>query len=245
MTQAITGPRFTAGPTTSSGAGTTTGTGSAELGKSEFLKLLITQLRYQDPINPSKPEEFASQLAQFTSLERMQNIEDILSGQTDTTALTTLALKADLGASFIGRQVLAAGETLAVGSDGKATATIDVGTGGGKTKVTVYDADGKEVLSKDMGFRAAGRQVLTLGSLPPGKYTYKVTATSLAGSDVPVQTYTAGIVDGVSFQGGTVILKAGTLTFPLDNVVEVEQAPAGAAALAAASRARIIPSPTE
>ena len=111
--------------------------------------------------------------------------------------------------------------------------------------MTVYDADGKEVLSKDMGFRTAGRQVLALGSLPPGKYTYKVTATSLAGSDVPVQTYTAGIVDGVSFQGGTVILKAGTLTFPLDNVVEVEQAPAGAAALAAASRARIIPSPTE
>ena len=82
-------------------------------------------------------------------------------------------------------------------------------------------------------------------ALPAGTYTYKVTATSLAGSDVPVQTYTAGIVDGVSFQGGTVILKSGTLTFPLDNVVEVEQAPAGAAALAAASSARIIPSPTE
>ncbi len=244
MASMITGPRFSAGPTADPSA-TGGGKGSQELGKDEFLRLLITQLRYQDPINPSKPEEFASQLAQFTSLERMQNIEDLLASQGEADALATLALKADLGASFIGRKVLAAGDALSVGSDGKATATIDVGTGGGKTTVTVYDASGKEVLTRELGFRSAGRQVLDLGSLPSGKYTYSVTVTGAAGSDVPVQTYTAGIVDGVSFQGGGVILKSGSLTFPLDNVVEVEQAPAGAAALATVRQARIIPSPTE
>jgi flagellar basal-body rod modification protein FlgD len=244
MATTIAAARFSAGPTTD-GTSTREAKGSQDLGKDEFLRLLITQLRYQDPINPSKPEEFASQLAQFTSLERMQNIEDILAGQSESNALTTLAMKADLGASFIGRQVLAAGDTLSVGEDGKAVATVDVGSGGGKTTVTVYDESGKEVLSKEMGFRSGGRQVLTLGTLPKGSYSYKVTATSTSGAEVPVQTYTAGIVDGVSFQGGTIILKSGTLTFPLDNVVEVERAPAGAAALAAVSNARIIPSPTE
>lgn len=245
MTDAIAGPRFPAGPTQTTTTGGATGKGSTQLGKNEFLTLLITQLRYQDPINPSKPEEFASQLAQFTSLERMQNIEDILTSQSGTDALTTLAAKANLGASFIGRQVLAAGNTLEVTADGPATATVDLGTGGGKTSVTVYDESGKEVLTRNIGFRSAGRQELALGDLPAGTYTYAVTCTSATGSDTPVQTYTTGIVDGVSFTGGTVVLKAGSLTFPLDNVVEVEQASAGTAALAAMSRARIIPSPTE
>ena len=104
------GPRGTAAPSTPTPA--PTGTGKAELGKSDFLQLLITQLRYQDPINPSKPEEFAAQLAQFTSLERMQNIESLLQSQGDASALSTLAMKADLGASFIGRQVLAAGNRI-------------------------------------------------------------------------------------------------------------------------------------
>ena len=48
--------------------------GSSELGKEEFLKLLTTQLTYQDPLNPQSDNEFIAQLAQFSSLEQMQNL---------------------------------------------------------------------------------------------------------------------------------------------------------------------------
>ena len=48
--------------------------GSSELGKTEFLKLLTTQLSYQDPLNPQSDQEFIAQLAQFSSLEQMQNL---------------------------------------------------------------------------------------------------------------------------------------------------------------------------
>jgi flagellar basal-body rod modification protein FlgD len=244
MTTPVTqGPIGPAAPTPV--ATTPTGTGKADLGKDDFLKLLITQLRYQDPINPADPEQFASQLAQFSSLEGLQNIQDLLTQQASGNSLTTLMLKADLGASFIGRSVIAAGNQITQTADGPATATVDVGTGGGKVHVSVLDASGKEVLSEDLGFKDAGRQTLELGDLPAGDYTYSVTATGLGGDDVPVQTYTSGVVDGVSFQNGTVILRAGSLTFPLDNVVEVEPAPAGAAALAAVSGARIISSSKE
>ncbi|NMB42694.1 MAG: flagellar hook capping protein [Clostridiales bacterium] len=48
--------------------------GTSSLGKDAFLQLLVTQLRYQDPLNPSSDTEFIAQLAGFSQLEAMQNL---------------------------------------------------------------------------------------------------------------------------------------------------------------------------
>ena len=47
---------------------------SSELNKDTFLKLLVTQMQNQDPLNPMEDREFISQMAQFSSLEQMQNL---------------------------------------------------------------------------------------------------------------------------------------------------------------------------
>lgn len=240
------GPRTPALPTVPTSP--PDGKGKSELGKDDFLKLLMAQLKHQDPLSPQDPSQFSSQLAQFSSLESMQNIEKVLQDQIDAGQYTTMAQKATLGASFIGKEVLVAGNALEVTAKGPAEVTVDIGTGGGKTKLEIFDKDGKKVASKDLGWQDAGRQTLTTDDLPPGEYTYKVTCTGAKDSTIPVQTYSRGVVDGLTFQNGSVILRSGKLTFPLDYVVEVEKSAtsnASAAAIAAVTGARIIPSNTE
>ena len=57
----------------------------SELGKEEFLQLLVTQMKYQDPLEPTDNTEYVSQLAQFSELEQMQNLNSTTS---NTSAFT-------------------------------------------------------------------------------------------------------------------------------------------------------------
>ena len=66
---------FDIAPSTVTGSNSST----SVLGKDEFLNLLVTQMRYQDPLEPSSDTEFISQMAQFSSLEQMQNLNNTFS----------------------------------------------------------------------------------------------------------------------------------------------------------------------
>uniref|UniRef100_A0A831TJX1 Basal-body rod modification protein FlgD n=1 Tax=Thermorudis peleae TaxID=1382356 RepID=A0A831TJX1_9BACT len=72
--------------------------GPQELGKQEFLMLLVAQLRNQDPLNPIQDREFIAQLAQLNALEQMQKVNETLSAMAELTTLGQVA-------SFIGKQV--------------------------------------------------------------------------------------------------------------------------------------------
>lgn len=56
--------------------------GKNDLGKDAFLQLLVTQMQNQDPLNPSSDTEYISQLAQFSSLEEMENLNSVMANQT-------------------------------------------------------------------------------------------------------------------------------------------------------------------
>jgi len=89
----------------------------AILGKDDFLKLLITQLNYQDPMNPIQSTEFASQLAQFSSVEQLYNINSNLLKSIDASYATNRSITNALVANLIGKRVTVYGDSLRLESE--------------------------------------------------------------------------------------------------------------------------------
>lgn len=87
-----------------------------ELGKDSFMKLLVSQLQNQDPINPQSNEDFIAQLAQFSSLEQMENLNDSFLGLAILQQSNALMSQLTEGSTLIGQNVTytdpATGETL-------------------------------------------------------------------------------------------------------------------------------------
>jgi flagellar basal-body rod modification protein FlgD len=83
----------------------------ATLHKDDFLTLLITQLQHQDPIEPMKDQEFATQLAQFSSLEAIQNLSGRFDQFLEVQLYTTAMGQFNQAAGLIGKTVDLAGDT--------------------------------------------------------------------------------------------------------------------------------------
>jgi flagellar basal-body rod modification protein FlgD len=213
-------------PTTAAGAaGSAFGTGRTGIGRNEFLKLLVTQLRNQDPLSPLQPHEFAAQLAQFSSVEQLTQLNEAMGQQLQDGQLSLMMSKTAFSAALIGRGVVAAGHQVVVPATGRGHIRVEVGGTGGHAVLTLRDAAGRDVATRDLGSLPPGRQTLELpGDLPAGTYSYELKVTGSKDAAVPVQTYTTGIVDGVSFRDGAIVLKIGAIEIMVDDLVEIESA---------------------
>ncbi len=196
-----------------------------ELDKDSFLELLVTQLRNQDPTSPLEPYEFAAQLAQFTSVEQLTQLNDAMASQEASLQMATVLGKTSFSAALIGRHVLAGGNQVTIPESGSGRVVVDVGARGGQAKLRLLDAGGREVATRDLGAVSSGRQTLALpDGLPPGTYRYEITVTDSQGGSVAVTTYTSGIVDGVLYEDSDIVLRIGAMKVPLDSLAEVEAA---------------------
>jgi len=201
-----------------------------ELGKNEFLKLLTAQLTNQDPLNPMKPDEFAAQLAQFSSVEQLTQLNKAMAAQQAALDAAQATSQAGLAAALIGKQVVGLGNQVVVGAQGAPRVPVTVGAPGGTGTLTIKDASGRVVSTLPVGRLAAGDHQLTLPpNLPAGTYSYELTVTGADGKAVPVTTHVTGIVDGVRMQDGKVLLRVGALTIPMDKLTDIRPAtvPAG------------------
>lgn len=90
---------------------------SREMDKEAFLRLLVTQLSNQDPLNPTEGAEFAAQLAQFTSVEQLTNINSALESQAEASEWLAQGMQSGVAADLIGRHITA--------SDPQVTGRVD------------------------------------------------------------------------------------------------------------------------
>ncbi len=204
----------------SAGTPVSTSTG-ALLGKDEFLKMLVTQLRFQDPLKPLEGTEFASQLAQFSSVEQLSNINESLSASLDANYLLAQSIGNSLAAGMIGKDVRASGNSFHVsnsGDDIRLGYTLDAAAE--SVTVSIYRG-GTLVKTIDSPAAAMGDNALTLDDLETGDYTFSVEAKSADGTAIGASTYLYGRITGVRFKPeGAAFLVDGS-EIPFSMILEI------------------------
>jgi flagellar basal-body rod modification protein FlgD len=211
-------------PAAAGGAGAPAGIFSGpggRLGKQEFLQLLVAQLRFQDPLNPMKPDDFAAQLAQFSTVEQLIEINAALGVQAELSELALRATNAASAVSVLGRDVVATGDALLV-SDASTTATFDL-AGTASVTIRVFDEYGNELITSSGRF-GSGRNavVLDTASLQPGTYRFSIEAQAADGSNVTARTLTVGRVDSLRYTTNGPVLNIGGVEFPLAAILEIK-----------------------
>lgn len=99
--------------------------GSGALGKQAFLELLVTQLKNQDPLDPMKNEDFLAQLAQFSSVESLENLRDVSTTSSEIEAASLVGKNVYAVTGDNDTEVSGTVSAVLIGAEG---ATLQVGT---------------------------------------------------------------------------------------------------------------------
>lgn len=193
------------------------------VGKEDFLKLLVTQLQHQDPLQPMDNTEFVAQLAQFSTLEGITNMDSRLGSIGDS----MLSLNNFGAAGLIGSEITALGDIVTLNGS---SAEISYQLQGDASSVTVaiVNSNGSLVRQLETGGGAAGENSVVWDGrdgegnvLPQGNYTFSVTAARGDGSDVGVDTLLRGVVDEIEYENGAPFLLVGGQRVGMGAVVSV------------------------
>lgn len=194
------------------------------VGKDAFLQLLITQMRYQDPLSPMENEAFLAQLAQFSSLEQMQQLNENF----ESVLLLSQSQNNNGATALIGKHVRASGETVDVGPEGSVELGYFLASDAQAVEIRVVDDSGRTIKTLVANEAEAGSNVVEWDGrdaagtrVDPGSYRFEVTATDANGAEVPVTRTVTGLVEGVTFRSGQALLLVGDREIPLTDVLEV------------------------
>lgn len=193
--------------------------------KDDFLKLFITQMKNQDPLNPMDGTQFISQLAQLTQVEQayntntnLQNILNAMNGNSNYSA-----------ASFIGKDVLAPGSQVALADGSQPVLNYRLTQSTASTEIDIYDASGTIVrkiagsggAAGDYGIAWDGRDD-SGNVLPAGIYGFSVSGTDSSGNKISGTSLVRGTVSGVKLDGNAPVLTVGGVDIPLASIIGVK-----------------------
>ena len=188
-----------------------TATGNQSLGKDAFLQLLVTQLKNQNPLSPQDNGAFVAQLAQFSSLEGINTLNDSVNNISSNFS-SSQALQAS---SLVGRSIIIQTDKAMVDTSKSMTGSVDVTAAVGNVSVKITDKDGNVVRTVDMGAQSAGAQSFIWDGkndkgevAPAGTYTFNATTKNDKGDAVALTTSLPATVTSVTLSqtGGEMLL---------------------------------------
>lgn len=196
--------------------------------KDDFLRLLVAQMKYQDPLNPLQGTEFASQLAQFSSLEELQNLGRKFDNALEADMLLARSINNTMAATLIGKEIRAVDNILVLGSEDTAEVQFELTTLASVVTVEIYDQTGGMVrtyteYNLGKGDHSApwdGRD--TRGNqVPPGDYYVRITAELPGGANLQIDPLAIGRVDGIRYIDGNPVLIVNGREIPFGAVLQI------------------------
>ena len=190
-----------------------------------FLLLLTTQLKNQDPSEPLDVNQFTNQLVAFTGVEQQiatnKNLEEMIKGQQEA--------QLNNAVNYVGRDIEALGNASAM-ENGVASFTYELDTPANRVTVLITNSAGQAVYS-GQGSTSAGKNVVFWDGVnsfdgdqePDGTYYINVAARNASGSIIESQTYTTGRVQGARIVDGEIVLEVAKTGVPLNDVVSVRE----------------------
>lgn len=198
------------------------------MGKDSFLKLLLAQLKNQDPLNPMESYEFTGQLAQFTSIEQLGDIKSLLKDGLEANLGLTNTISSTLSVGLIGKEVSIKTTSLKFDGTNPVKFSFDVPEEAVTLGVSIYNQDGNLVKNLDMtSFEHGTNEVSWDGKdsdgvkVEEGNYILSVAYKNEAGETYNVETYISGKITGVKYKNGGTYLVINGNEIDFQNLKEI------------------------
>lgn len=191
-------------------------TSGTALGKEEFMKLLMTQLQAQDPLNPMDSTAFVAQLSQFASLEAQVN----MGKKMDDLITITGANNSANSVSLLGKEVRLDGNEI----HGPSSVFYELNSAASNVQIEIRDTAGHVVKTITEQPGTVGLHEVKVQDLDKGKYSVLVSAKDSSGKDVGSRVSIGDLVTGVNFMGNVPnLLLASGGEMPANQLIEIRQ----------------------
>lgn len=193
------------------------------LTQEDFINILITQMKYQNPLEPLNNEQMAMQIAQISSVDALQQMEQAMKNMnTKFDLLTNLQ-----ATSLAGKKVEVAGNQFYLLPHQIAEGFYQLPQAAQVT-IQIYDSFGNLVKVIDEGRKEVGKQKFSWDGhnnkgekVTEGLYTFVITAVDEKGNKVPVSTSQIGEIKEISYENGTFYFLIGGQKYNLDSILAI------------------------